>query len=492
MEKLHPAINVPHQRWPRHRARPGHGRGLQARRATLSEIDAMKVIVERGMKDGAVGLERHRCDPGFYATTDELVALASVIKSCGGFYSSHVRDEENEVLAAWSEAIEIGRRAGVPVEISHMKLASAPVWGQAAKGLALVDAARRAGQDVTGDWYPYPMLALVDLRADPAIAISTTSRSGNEASTRSAAPPDVLISSYKPDPSWIGRTLADLAAERHIDAPHLIVQMIKDAGTSIGVIVTAMDERDMTAIFAHPATLICSDGELDGRHPRGYGRLPRVLARYVREQHVVTVEDAIAKMTSRSARKLGLIDRGTRRDRDRRPTWSSSIPRRSPIAATPANPAQSPAGIDYVIVNGEIVLDHGARSPSARPRPRAEASLTADHCAFDHFPLVLFPITSHLALHFQLGTSMRLIRATGALLDSLLDDTFPLWGDGLTRKGYGHWNIAQERTDWGTRHLRRFALMDGARVLSSAKQYDLSLAEGTQVSAPRRRRGVHA
>ena len=142
--------------------------GDYKRAATLSEIDAMKVIVERGMKDGAVGLSSGiEYDPGFYATTDELVALASVIKPYGGFYSSHVRDEENEVLAAWSEAIEIGRRAGVPVEISHMKLASAPVWGQAAKGLALVDAARRAGQDVTGDWYPYPYLALVDLRADP-------------------------------------------------------------------------------------------------------------------------------------------------------------------------------------------------------------------------------------------------------------------------------------------------------------------------------------
>ena len=135
----------------------------------------------------------------------------------------------------------------------------------------------------------------------------------------------MLISSYKPDPSWAGRTLADLAAERHIDAPHLIVQMIQDAGTSIGVIVTAMDEKDMTAIFAHPATLICSDGELDGRHPRGYGAFPRVLARYVREQPVVSMADAIAKMTSRSARKLGLIIEARSR-RGRRRTWSSSIP----------------------------------------------------------------------------------------------------------------------------------------------------------------------
>ena len=133
----------------------------------------------------------------------------------------------------------------------------------------------------------------------------------------------------------------------------------------IGVIVTAMDEKDMTAIFAHPATLVCSDGELDGRHPRGYGAFPRVLARYVREQHVVSMEDAIAKMTSRSARKLGLLDRGTIGEKQK-----ADLVVFDPVTiadrGTPANPAQSPVGIDYVIVNGEIVLDHGTLT-SARP-----------------------------------------------------------------------------------------------------------------------------
>jgi len=364
MEKVHPAINV--------LTSVGHGtvRGLvmggdYKRAATPPEIDAMKVIVERGMKDGAVGLSSGiEYDPGFYATTDELVALAAVIKPYGGFYSSHVRDEENDVLAAWSEAIEIGRRAGVPVEISHMKLASAPVWGQAAKGLALVDAARRAGQDVTGDWYPYPYwhssiyVLIPDRDFDNLVKWQ---RGLDEV----GGPANVLISSYKPDPSWVGRTVADLAAERHIDAPRLIVQMIKDAGTSIGVIVTAMDEKDMTAIFAHPATLVCSDGELDGRHPRGYGAFPRVLARYAREQHVVSMPDAIAKMSSRSARKLGLTDRGTIAQGQK-----ADLVVFDPVTiedrGTPANPAQSPVGIDYVIVNGEIVLDRGTIT-SARP-----------------------------------------------------------------------------------------------------------------------------
>jgi N-acyl-D-amino-acid deacylase len=375
METLHPAINV--------LTSVGHGtvRGLvmggdYKRAATLSEIDAMKVIVERGMKDGAVGFSSGiEYDPGFYATTDELVALASVIKPYGGFYSSHVRDDENEVLAAWSEAIEIGRRAGVPVEISHMKLASAPVWGQAAKGLALVDAARRAGQDVTGDWYPYPywhssIYVLIPDRDFDNLA--KWQRGLDEV----GGPANVLISSYKPDPSWIGRTLADLAAERHIDAPHLVVQMIKDAGTSIGVIVTAMDERDMTAILAHPATLICSDGELEGRHPRGYGTFPACSPATSAAR--VSMEDAIAKMTSRSALKLGLrraIAQGRRR------TWLSSIrdDRRSRLP-----PAAQSRPDHYVIVGGEVVLDHG-RALLALARPRPETYIDADHRAFDHF-----------------------------------------------------------------------------------------------------------
>ena len=364
MAGVHPAINV--------LTSVGHGsvRSLVMGAdfkcaATPAEIDAMKMLVERGMKDGAVGLSSGlEYDPGFYATTDELVALASVIKPYGGFYSSHVRDEENDVLQAWSEAIEIGRRAGVAVEISHMKLASAPVWGQAAKGLALVDAARRTGQDVTGDWYPYPywhssIYVLIPDRDFENVA------KWQKGLDEIGGPANVLISSYKPDPSWVGRTLAELAAERHIDAPRLIIQMMSAAGTSIGVIVTAMDDRDMAAIFASTAVLICSDGELAGRHPRGYGTFPRVLGRYVREQHMVSLEEAIAKMTSRSARKLGLADRGTVAA-GKKADLVVFDPATIADRGTPADPAQSPVGIDFVIVNGEVVLDHGTPT-GARP-----------------------------------------------------------------------------------------------------------------------------
>src|SRR5262245_37196071 len=156
MEAARPAINIA--------TSVGHGtvRSLVLgadfkREATDGEIAVMRALVERAMKDGAVGLSSGlEYDPGFYAKPGELVTLASAISHYGGIYSSHVRDEESEVIAAWREAIDVGRRANVAVEISHMKVASKAVWGKAREALAVIDEAVREGLDVGGDWYPYP------------------------------------------------------------------------------------------------------------------------------------------------------------------------------------------------------------------------------------------------------------------------------------------------------------------------------------------------
>ncbi len=335
------------------------------RAATPAEIETMKALVERGMKDGAVGLSSGlEYDPGFYATTDELTALATVIKPYGGIYSSHVRDEENEYLAAWKEAIDVGRRAGVAVEISHMKLASKPVWGRANEGLALLDAARREGLTVMGDWYPYPywQSAMYVLIPDRDFENVEKWRVGLD---EIGGAGNVRITNYRADPSWNGKTLAELAAAENTDAPSLIVRMVKADGPAIGIIGTSMDEADMKAILAHPQVLICSDGQLSGRHPRGYGAFPRVLARYVREQQVLTLEEAVAKMTSRSAAMLGLVDRGVvaaGKKADVVIFDAATIADRG----TPQEPAQAPVGVDTVIVNGQVVLDRG-ETTSARP-----------------------------------------------------------------------------------------------------------------------------
>ena len=335
------------------------------REATKAEIETMKALVDRGMKDGAVGLSSGlEYDPGFYSTTDELAALASAVKPYGGFFSSHVRDEENEYLTAWKEAIEVGRRAGVAVQISHMKLASKPVWGRAAEGLAVLEAARREGLTVMGDWYPYPywQSAMYVLIPDRDFENVEKWRVGLE---EIGGAGNVRITNYSADPSWNGRTLSELADALKLDPPTLIVRMVKAAGAGIGIIGTSMDEADMKLILAHPQVLICSDGQLSGRHPRGYGAFPRVLGRYVREQQVIGLEEAVAKMTSRSAAMLGLSDRGAiaaGKKADVVIFDAASIADRG----TPQEPAQAPVGVDTVIVNGQMVLDRG-QVTTARP-----------------------------------------------------------------------------------------------------------------------------
>ena len=335
------------------------------RPATAAEIAVMQALVDRAMKDGAVGLSSGlEYDPGYYATVEELAALASAITPYRGLYSSHVRDEENEVFAAWQEAIEVGRRAGVAVNISHMKLASKPVWGQAKKALAVLEAGARDGVSVTGDWYPYPywQSAMYVLIPDRDFENVEKWRLGLE---EIGGAGNVRITNYRPEPAWVGRTLTEIAAAERIDPPELVVRMVKAAGPGIGIIGTSMDEADMRAILAHPQTLICSDGQLSGRHPRGFGAFPRVLGRYVRDAKVLSLEAAIAKMTSRSAAVLGLADRGRIAPglkADLAIFDAATILDRG----TPTEPAQTPTGLRYVVVNGQLVLDAGEVT-EARP-----------------------------------------------------------------------------------------------------------------------------
>jgi N-acyl-D-amino-acid deacylase len=364
IESSHPAINFA--------TMVGHGtvRGLALgadykRKATSAEVETMKALVDRGMRDGALGVSSGlEYDPGFYAETSEVVELARVARRYGGLYASHVRDEENTVLDAWREAIDIGRKAGVPVEISHMKLASKPVWGKAAEGLALLESARREGLTVMADWYPYTywQSSLYVLIPDRDF---DNRRKWEIGLDEIGGPQNVLITSYRPDTSFNGRTVAEIAAASGRDPVSLIIDMIHTAGPGIGIIGTAMTEHDLEKLFAHPQILICSDGGLTGRHPRGYGTFPRVLGKYVRDRKLVALSEAIAKMTSRSARQLGLADRGVLapgRKADLVVFDAATIQ----DAGTPQQPSQPPTGVRAVIVNGEPVLIDGVMT-SARP-----------------------------------------------------------------------------------------------------------------------------
>lgn len=335
------------------------------RAATPAEIVTMKALVERGMLDGAVGLSSGlEYDPGFYSTPAELVELARVAARHGGFYSSHVRDEENGVLDAWREAIDVGRQAGLPVQLSHIKLASKPVWGKSADAIKVLEDAAREGLKVTADWYPYTywQSSMYVLIPDRDFENRAKWETGLDEIGGAA---NVLITSYRPDASYNGRTVQQIADSLKKDPVTVIIEMIRAAGPGIGIIGTSMTEDDLARFFAHPQVVICSDGGLSGRHPRGYGAFPRVLGRFVRERGLLPLHEAIAKMTSRTAARIGLADRGllsAGKYADVVVFDARTIIDRG----TPQEPSLAPVGMRHVIVNGEVVLRDG-QPTAARP-----------------------------------------------------------------------------------------------------------------------------
>jgi N-acyl-D-amino-acid deacylase len=286
---------------------------------------------------------------------------------------SHVRNENEGAFESWREAIEVGRRNRIPVEISHIKLAVKPVWGRAAEGLRILDDARREGVRVMADWYPYTywqssMYVLIETRdfenrAAWQKGLDDIGGAGN-----------VLITSYRPDPSLNGKTLAEIAAARGTDAVTTAIAMMREAGPGTGVIGTSMSEDDLVTFVKHPLVLICSDGSLTGRHPRGYGAFPRVLARYVRELRAIPLPEAIAKMTGRSAAQLGMTDRGLVAA-GKKADLTVFDPATIQDRGVPGNAAQSPVGISYVIVNGQVAVDRGKVSDARAGRGLRRAGL---------------------------------------------------------------------------------------------------------------------
>jgi len=364
IERLSPAIN--------YASSVGHGTvrsvvmgGDFRRAATADEIRTMRALVDRAMRDGAVGLSSGlEYDPGFYATKEEVIEVARAAAAHGGLYSSHVRDEENEVFAAWREAIDVGRQAGMPVQISHIKLASKPVWGRSDEAVRLLEDARRDGVDVMADWYPYTywQSSIYVLIPDRDFSNRAKWTTGLDEIGGAA---NVLVTNYRPDSSYNGRTIEEIAKAEDTDPVTLIIRMIDAAGPGIGIIGTSMTGEDLARFAAHPQVLICSDGGLTGRHPRGYGAFPRVLGRYVREDGVISLEEAIAKMTSRSAARIGMPDRGLIAP-DKVADIVVFDPKTIVDRGTPAEPSLAPVGMRHVIVNGEIVLRDG-RQTEARP-----------------------------------------------------------------------------------------------------------------------------
>jgi len=364
IDQLHPAINFA--------SMIGHGTVRAAvmgddfhRAATPAEIATMQALVVRGMKDGAVGLSSGvEYDPGFFAKPSEIVALAKVIKPYGGVYSSHVRDEENEVFAAWREVVDLGRQAGVPVNVSHAKLASKKVWGRSAEALAMLDSAAKRGVQVSADWYPYTFWSSSIYVLIPDRNFENR-HEGEVGLAEIGGAQNVMITNYRPDSTYNGHTVAEIAKMRGQDAVTTAIEMIRAAGPEIGIMATAMDERDLANFVANPRVMFSSDGSPVGAHPRAFGTFPRILGRYVREKQLLSLPEAIRKMTGATAKFLGFTDRGVvvpGKAADIVVFDAATIIDRG----TMTNPSAAPVGVRYVMVNGQVVLD-GGKMTGARP-----------------------------------------------------------------------------------------------------------------------------
>jgi N-acyl-D-amino-acid deacylase len=377
----------------------GHGSvrrkvvGLDDRPPTPQEQAQMDAVVDQAMKDGAVGLSTGLIYvPGTYAKTQEIVSLAKVVARHGGLYATHMRNEGDKVVDAIKESIQIGEQAGLPVEISHFKISNKKLWGQTPVTIGLVRDARARGLMVTVDQYAYTASSTsLDSRLPSWILAGGREEAKKrlaDKATREKAIKDTkdslkrsgfkdydfaVVASYGPDPSFNGKSIAAIAKQvrNKSDVESQIEQMLAmyEAGGA-GMVYHGMSEDDVQRIMRESFTMIASDSGVRRNdssvpHPRGYGNNARVLGRYVRELKLISLEDAVRKMTSLPAQTFGLRDRGLIREGM---AADLVIFDENTIGdlATYDKPHQYPSGIAYVLVNGTVVLTNNQMTP-ARP-----------------------------------------------------------------------------------------------------------------------------
>ena len=366
------------------------------RRPTNEELGKMKALVEQGMKDGGFGLSSGLFYvPGTFTSTEEVVELAKVAGRFGGMYISHMRDEANGIVASVRETIAIGEQGSLPTQVTHHKIIGPANWGQSAATLRLIDEARARGVDATIDQYPYTasstsiQAALLPSWALEGTADDLRNRLKNP-STRDKIKAEIIrllrfergggdtknvvIARCSWDSELSGKNLGEVTRQRRGQEPTIenaaeTAMWIAEQGGCAGIF-HSIDEQDLDRILRHPATMIASDGEIpifgkDAPHPRSYGTFARVLAVYVRERKTLTLEDAVRKMTSFPAQRLGVLDRGLLR-----PGMKADIvvfdPARVRDAATFEKPHQYAEGFSQVIVNGQVVFERQAMT-AARP-----------------------------------------------------------------------------------------------------------------------------
>jgi N-acyl-D-aspartate/D-glutamate deacylase len=377
--------------------------GQSHARPTAKQFDEMKALIEEAMKDGALGLSTYMMmPPGSLATTDDLVELCKVVKKHGGLYSSHIRSEGLDVFAAIKEAIAVGERAGVPVDIIHLKIADEKLWGKMGEVVKLIGDARKRGVDVQANVYPYTrgnnnlasivppwaheggtgkmLERLKDPKQRERLKGEITKGIDGWYNHYTAVGGDwsrMLVSGRG---DYEGLTVDRVIAAKSKgktpppDPLDVFFDILIEQGGSVPTVFAHHDEKDMNLALKQPWCSVGSDGSAyatqgtlrrGNPHPRNFGTFPRVLGAYARERGLLTLEDAVRKMTSLNAAKVGLRDRGLLRAGN-----FADVTLFDPEAvidrATYTAPFAYPEGIEFVIVNGQVVLERG-RHTGATP-----------------------------------------------------------------------------------------------------------------------------
>jgi N-acyl-D-amino-acid deacylase len=374
--------------------------GTAARKPTEADMQQMEAIVDKAMQDGAVGFSTGLIYiPGTYSTTDEVLRLAKVASRYNGVYASHMRDEGDSVTQAIEEALHIGREAAMPVQISHFKLSGQQNWGRSKETLPMIVKAREQGLDVTIDQYPYTASStgLSTLLPDAVLA------DGQDSIAARLSRPDVrkevaaymlaklkkrrlkhfsypVVAVYKSDTTMNGKSIEQvnlLTGCKHNAAAEAetVMDMVSKGGASM--IFHGMSDEDVERIMQYPFNMAASDASIrvfgqGSPHPRGYGTNARVLGKYVREKGVLSLEEAVRRMTSLPAQKFGLKDRGLLRE-----GMGADVvvfdEKEVADLSTYEKPHAYSKGFRYVLVNGQVVLAEGkhtgARSGVALKRP---------------------------------------------------------------------------------------------------------------------------
>ncbi|MCL1912655.1 MAG: D-aminoacylase [Eubacteriaceae bacterium] len=360
---------------------------------SADELAKMQALAGQAMEEGAFGLSMGlEYVPDRFASTDEIVQIAKVASSFGGFCAIHSRDEQTGVLASIAETVQIAREARAPVQISHLKACGKEVWGYSSSILSMVFLARSMGIDITADVYPYtasrtylsqlyPAWALEGGKsgleerwADPLLKKRIRSYSASQIQIRVGEDFSLIQISVCPsNREWEGlamsEVLSGLGKEQSMDNLLDLVHMLYTATGDVFIIYHYINEQDINAFIRAPFVMVASDGEIHAYqegspHPRSYGAFPRVLSRYVNNANVLSAEEAVYKMSAMPAARMGLVDRGLVKEG----FWADlAIYDENGISdrASFQNPHQYPTGIEYVLVNGEVAVEESKLANAA-------------------------------------------------------------------------------------------------------------------------------